>query len=61
MERIKVSRESIKAHRKAIIADAELLNQRHIANQITSQELFRGVVKLECKQNYLYKLEGGLV
>ena len=61
MERIKVSRKSIKTHRKAIINDVELLNQQHISNQITSQQLFRGVVKLECKQNYLYKLEGGLV
>lgn len=61
MERIIVSRKSIKTHRKVIITDVELLNQQHISNQITSQQLFRGVVKLECKQNYLYKLEGGLV
>ena len=61
MEHIKVSRKSIKTHRKVIITDVELLNQQHIKKLITSQELFRGVVKLECKQNYLYKLEGGLV
>ena len=61
MDHIIVSRESIKTHRKTILTDVGLLSQRHIAKQITNQEFFKGVVKLECKQNYLYKLEGGLV
>jgi hypothetical protein len=59
--RIKVNRESIRAHKKAIIIDVELLNQQHIKKLITNQDFFKGVVKLECLQNYLYKLEGGLV